>query len=139
MTKNEATVFIVDDDPSVRKSLLRLVRSNGWHGEAFASAEEFLGRPTFSGIGCLILDVRMPGMLGSELRALMAAQNISLPIIFLSGHADIPEGVAAGDEGVVDFLVKPVPAKVLLLAIRNGLEQQAAAQRHKHQVIEAPK
>jgi FixJ family two-component response regulator len=130
MTKNEATVFIVDDDPSVRKSLLRLIRSSGWHGEAFASAEEFLARPAFSGIGCLILDVRMPDMLGSELRDVMAAQNISLPIIFLSGHAEIPAGVQAGDEKVVDFLVKPVRAEALLQAIRHGLERHAAAQNH---------
>ncbi len=130
MTKTEATVFIVDDDPSVRKSLLRLIHSSGWHGEAFASAEEFLARPAFSGIGCLILDVRMPGMSGLELRDVMAAQNISLPIIVLSGHADIPAGMHAGDELVVDFLVKPVPAEVLLQSIRNGLEKRAAARKH---------
>ena len=130
MTKTEATVFIVDDDPSVRKSLLRLIRSNDWHGEAFASAEEFLARPPFSGIGCLILDVRMPDMLGSELRAIITAQNISLPIIFLSGHAEIPAGVHSRDEGVVDFLVKPVRAEALLQAIRHGLEQHAALQNH---------
>jgi FixJ family two-component response regulator len=130
MTKTEATVFIVDDDLSVRKSLLRLIRSSGWHGEAFASAEEFLARPPFSGIGCLILDVRMPDMLGSELRDMMVAQNISLPIIFLSGHAEIPAGVHAGDEGVVDFLVKPVRSEALLQAIRRGLERHAASQNH---------
>ena len=132
MTGSEATVFIVDDDPSVRKSLLRLIRSSGLHGETFASAEEFLARPPFSGIGCLLLDVRMPGMLGPELRDLLAAQNISLPIIFMSGHAKVPESILAWNEGVVDFLVKPVHAETLLEAIKLGLERHAAAQSHKH-------
>ncbi len=128
MTRTEATVFIVDDDPSVRKCLLRLIRTSGWHGEAFASAEEFLARPAFPGIGCLILDVRLPGMSGLELRDAMAAQNISLPIIVLSGHAESPTGMHAGDKLVVAFLMKPVPTEVLLQSIRNGLEKHAAAQ-----------
>ena len=132
MTKPEAMVFIVDDDPSVRKSLLRLIHSSGLHGEAFASAEEFLAQPAFSGIGCVIVDVRMPGMLGPELRDAMAAQNISLPIIFLSGHSEIPAGVHPGDDEVVDFLVKPVRAERLLQAIRLALERRASAQNHKH-------
>jgi FixJ family two-component response regulator len=128
MTTAEATVFIVDDDLSVRKSLLRLIRSSGWHGEAFASAEEFLARPSFSGIGCMLLDVRMPGMLGPDLRDLLAARNFTLPIIFLSGHAEIPASIQAWHEGVVDFLVKPIRAETLLRAIRIGLERHAAAQ-----------
>jgi FixJ family two-component response regulator len=128
MTQSDATVFIVDDDPSVRKSLLRLIRAYGWHGEAFASALEFLARPAFSGIGCLILDVRMPGMMGPELRKVMAAQNISLPVIFLTGHADLSEGVGARYEGVVDLLVKPVGADTLLQAVRKALEQHATEQ-----------
>jgi len=129
MTRTDATVFVVDDDPSVRKSLLRLIRSGGWHGEAFASAQEFLARPAFSGTGCLILDVRMPGMMGPELCNMMAARNIALPVIFLTGHADIPEGVDAWNEGAVDLLVKPVDTEVLLQAIRLALERHAAAQK----------
>jgi two-component system, LuxR family, response regulator FixJ len=78
MPMPDATVFIVDDDPSVRKSLLRLIHSGGWHGEEFASAREFLAWPAFSGTGCLILDVRMPGMTGMELCGEMAARNITL-------------------------------------------------------------
>src|SRR5512137_1986754 len=107
------TVFIVDDDPSARKGLLLLVRSAGWQGEAFASAREFLARPAFSGTGCVILDVRMPGMTGLQLRDLMAAQNISLPIVFLSGHGDLPMGVDAMKKGAVDFLQKPVDDEAL--------------------------
>jgi FixJ family two-component response regulator len=129
MTRTDATVFIIDDDPSVRKSLLRLIRSSGWHGEVFASAEEFLARPAFSGTGCLVLDVCMPGMMGPELCNLMAARNIALPVIFLTGHADIPAGADAWNEGEVDFLVKPIDAEALLQAIRLALERHAAAQK----------
>jgi FixJ family two-component response regulator len=133
MISANGMVFIVDDDPSVRKSLLRLIRSGGWHGEAFASAQEFLARPAFSGAGCLILDVCMPGMMGPELHNVMAARNIALPIIFLTGQADIPPGVDARNEGKADVLVKPVDAEALLQAIRLALARQAAAQNHSNQ------
>jgi FixJ family two-component response regulator len=127
MNKTDATIFIVDDDPSVRKSLLRLIRSAGWQGEAFASAQDFLARPAFSGTGCVVLDVRMPGMTGLELRDLMAAQKISLPVIFLTGHGDIPTGVEAMKKGAVDFLQKPVNDEALLQAIQQAVDRQAAA------------
>ncbi len=127
MTKTETTVFVVDDDPSVRKALLRLIRSGGWHGEAFASAEEFLARPAFSGIGCLILDVRMPRMTGTELCSEMAARKIALPVIFLTGHADVTAGMDVLNEGAVDFLVKPADAEELLQAIRRALARHQAA------------
>jgi FixJ family two-component response regulator len=130
MTMTAATVFIVDDDPSVRKSLLRLIRSGGWHGEAFASAHEFLARPAFSGTGCLILDVLMPGMMGTELCGVMAARNIALPVIFLTGSVDLPKGVDAWNEGAVGFLLKPVDADTLVQAIRKALEGHAAAYNH---------
>jgi len=132
MTGTDATVFIVDDDPSVRKSLLRLIRLGGWQGEAFASAQEFLARPAYSGTGCLLLDVRMPGMTGPELYNAMAERNIPLPVIFMTGHDDIPSGLDATSEGSVDFLVKPVDAEALLQAIRLALERHAAAQNRKH-------
>ena len=128
------TIFIVDDDPSARKGLVLLVRSAGWHGEAFASAREFLARPAFSGVGCVILDVRMPGMTGLELRDAMAAQNISLPIVFLTGHGDVPTGVDAMKKGAVDFLQKPVDDEALLEAIQRALEQHAAARNHRQEV-----
>jgi FixJ family two-component response regulator len=121
-----ATIFIVDDDPSVRKSLMRLIRSAGWNAEAFPSAREFLARPPFSGTGCVVLDVRMPGMTGPELRAQMIAQKIFLPVVFLTGHSDIPTGVEAMKRGAVDFLVKPVDSEVLLRAIRLALERHAS-------------
>jgi len=134
MNKTDATIFIVDDDPSVRKSLLRLIRSSGWQGEAFTSAKEFLARAAFSRTGCVILDVRMPGMTGPELRDLMAAQDISLPVIFLTGHGDIPTGVEAMKKGAVDFLQKPVNDEVLLQAIRHAVERHAVARIHQQEL-----
>lgn len=134
MNKTDATIFIVDDDPSVRKSLLRLVRSAGWQGEAFTSAKEFLAQAAFSRTGCVILDVRMPGMTGPELRDLMAAQDISLPVIFLTGHGDIPTGVEAMKKGAVDFLQKPVNDEVLLQALQHAVERHAAARTHRQEL-----
>ena len=131
MNRTDATVFIVDDDPSVRKSLLRLIRCAGWQGEAFASAQDFLAQAALARAGCVVLDVRMPGMTGPELRDLMAAQEISLPVIFLTGHGDIPTGVDAMKKGAVDFLQKPVDDDVLLQAIQQALERHAAAQIHR--------
>jgi len=133
MNKKDATIFIVDDDPSVRKSLLRLIRSAGWQGETFATAREFLARAAFSRTGCVILDVRMPGMTGPELRDLMAAQDISLPVIFLTGHGDVPTGVDAMKKGAVDFLQKPVNDEALLQAIQQAVERHAAAHTHQQE------
>ena len=134
MNKTDATIFIVDDDPSVRKSLLRLIRSAGWQGEAFASAQDFLARPAFSGTGCVVLDVRMPGMTGPELRDLMAAQEISLPVAFLTGHGDVPTGVDAMKRGAVDFLQKPVNDEALLQAIQQAVQRHAAAHTHQQEL-----
>ena len=134
MNKTDATIFIVDDDPSVRKSLLRLIRSAGWQGEAFASAQDFLARPAFSGTGCVVLDVRMPGMTGPELRDLMAAQEISLPVAFLTGHGDVPTGVDAMKRGAVDFLQKPVNDEALLQAIQHAVGRHAAAHTHQQEL-----
>jgi len=102
------------------------MRSAGWNAEAFPTAREFLARPLFSGTGCVVLDVRMPGMTGPELREQMAARKISLPVIFLTGHGDIPTGVEAMKKGAVDFLVKPVDGEALLQAIRLALERHKA-------------
>ena len=131
------TVFIVDDDASARKGLLWLVRSAGWQGEGFASAREFLERPVFSGTGCVILDVRMPGMTGPELRDVMSARNVSLPVIFLTGHGDVPMSVDAMKKGAEDFLQKPVNDEALLQAIRRALERHAEAQLHRQEVERA--
>ena len=132
--KTNATIFVVDDDASMRKSLLWLLRSAGWHAEAFTCAEEFLARPPFSGTGCLILDVRMPSMTGPQLRDQLAAGNDSLPIIFLTGHGDVPTGVDAMKKGAVDFLLKPVDDQVLLQAVQLAVERHRAAQAHVREV-----
>ena len=133
MARTDTRIFIVDDDPSVRRSLTRVVRSAGWNAEAFASARDFLDKPSFSGTGCVVLDVRMPGMTGPELREQMAARRISLPIIFLTGHGDVPTGVEAMKKGAVDFLMKPVDDEVLLEAIRMALQRHKSGQAREHE------
>lgn len=126
--KEDATIFVVDDDASLRRSLLWLLRSAGWRAEAFASAADFLARPSFAGIGCLILDVRMPGIEGPQLRDRLAARDASLPVIFLTGHGDVATGVDAMKKGAVDFLLKPCDDEVLLQAVESAVERHRAAQ-----------
>jgi RNA polymerase sigma factor (sigma-70 family) len=133
MSRPETTIFIVDDDPAVRRSLTRLVRSAGWNAETFASASEFLARPHFSGTGCVMLDVRMPKMTGPELHEHMAARKISLPVIFLTGHGDLPTGIDEMKKGAVDFLVKPVDGEALLQTIRLALDRHRAHRVHEQQ------
>ena len=128
MPKTGSVIFVVDDNASVRRSLTRLLVAAGWKVESFASAPEFLARPAFSGGGCLILDVRLPGLTGPELRDQLLARKVSLPIIFLTGHGNIPAGVDAMKKGAVDFLVKPVDDRVLLRAVDQAVERQRATQ-----------
>src|SRR5579871_6012809 len=111
------TIFIVDDDASVRKGLTRLIRSADLDAESFPSAAEFLARPAFTGTGCLVLDVRMPEMTGPELYDEMIARNMNLPVVFLTGHGDVSIGVKEMKLGAVDFLEKPVDDRALLAAI----------------------
>ena len=117
------TVFVVDDDPSVRKSLGRLLKSAVHAVELFASASEFLQRERFGGIGCLVLDVQLPGLNGLELQKAMAEDPIYLPIIFITGHGDIPMSVRAIKAGAVDFIPKPFSDTALLKAIDLALEK----------------
>jgi len=125
--KTDATVFVVDDDASVRKGLSRLLKSAGWNAETYASAAEFLARPAFPGLGCVLLDVRMPGMKGPELRDQLSARRLTYPVVFLTGHGDVPTGVEAMKKGAVDFLLKPVDDRVLLQAIEVAVERHRAA------------
>lgn len=118
---NEPTVLVVDDDPSVRRALTRVIRAWGWHAEVFAAASDFLqavGRVRF---GCAVLDVRMPGMTGPQLHERMVREGISLPVVFLTGHGDVPTGVQAIKKGAVDFLCKPVDGSVLRDALEGAL------------------
>jgi len=121
------TVFIIDDDPSVRKSLSRLVRSLGFGSESFASAEEFLGRERYDGLGCIVLDVRMPGLSGMELQDELVKGEFSMPIIFITGHGDIPMSVQAMKKGAVDFLPKPFDDDELLEAVQKAIEKDREA------------
>jgi FixJ family two-component response regulator len=121
------TVFIVDDDAGVRKALARVLRSEGWRVEGFASAEEFLAFPHQNLQGCLVLDVNLPGLDGLGLQRRLAEAGAGLPIIFLSGHGDIPMSVRAIKAGAADFLAKPVQAVDLLRAVRTAVEQNASS------------
>jgi FixJ family two-component response regulator len=116
-----AVVFVVDDDPSIRKSLSRLISEAGYDVQAYASPREFLARQPTTGPSCLVLDVRMPGGTGLDLQQTLARAVHEIPIIFITGHGDIPMSVNAMKAGAVDFLTKPFAAKDLLDAIQRAV------------------
>jgi FixJ family two-component response regulator len=118
-------IFVIDDDGGLRGGLARLCRSAGWSVETYADAREFLARPPYGGIGCVLLDVRMPGMSGPQLQQWMAAQGVSLPVVFLTGHREVTDGIAAMKRGAVDYLLKPVDDAVLLDAIHVAIRRHA--------------
>jgi FixJ family two-component response regulator len=120
-------VFVVDDDISVRESLESLIRSEGWQPETFASAQEFLDRPQALVPGCLVLDISLPGLNGLELQERLSAAGTSMPIIFITGHRDVPMTVKAMKAGAVEFLTKPFSDDVLLRAIRAAIERSRVA------------
>jgi FixJ family two-component response regulator len=122
---SEATVFIIDDDPSARRGLARLVRAAGMNVESFAAAREFLDSGKYGGPGCIVLDVRMPEMTGPELQAELVKAEYSMPIIFLSAHGDVEITAEAMKKGAVDFLTKPVDRDDLLGAIQLSLAKDA--------------
>jgi FixJ family two-component response regulator len=120
-------VFVVDDDISVRESLELLIQSAGWRAETFASAQEFLARPRVLAPSCLVLDVSLPGLNGLELQKRVAAERTNMPIIFITGHGDVPVTVEAMKAGAVEFLIKPFGGEVLLSAIKHALESSRTA------------
>lgn len=120
------TVFVVDDDISVRESLQGLIAEAGWRPEIFSSAEEFLARPRQSEPSCLVLDVGLPDLNGLELQKKIAGRP-ELPIIFITGHGDVPMSVQAMKAGAVEFLTKPVGPDVLLDAIDGAIERSRAS------------
>jgi FixJ family two-component response regulator len=123
-------VFVVDDDISVRESLELLIRCEGWQPETFVSAQEFLDYPRVHIPNCLVLDVSLPGLNGLELQRLVAGDRRDMPIIFITGHGDVPMTVQAMKAGAVEFLTKPFSDDVLLRAIRQALEHSRAALGH---------
>ncbi len=123
------TVFIVDDDAALRRALVRLLREHGWQTVAHASAEDFLNQRDARAPGCLVLDVSLPGLDGLALQRRLAQDGPALPIVFLTGHGDIPMSVQAVKAGAVDFLTKPVAAESLLAAVCTAVDQDARLRR----------
>ncbi len=120
-------VFVVDDDVSVRESLELLISCAGWRPETFASAGEFLSRPRVRAPSCLVLDVGLPDLSGFELQQRVAVDRLDMPIIFITGHGDVPMTVRAMKAGAVEFLTKPFGDDVLLEAIGQALERSQTA------------
>jgi FixJ family two-component response regulator len=134
MTETDAIVFVVDDDASVRESLKNLIRSVDLRVEAFGSAQEFLRSKRPDLPGCLVLDVRLKGLSGLDLQKRMADADIEIPIIFITGHGDIPMTVRAMKAGAVEFLTKPFRDQDLLDAIQQALERDRKARDERAQV-----
>jgi len=131
MTKPEVTVFVVDDDASVREALGGLLRSAGLGVATYATAQEFLAGLRAEGPSCLVLDVRLPGLSGLDLQRRMAEVNLDIPIIFITGHGDVPTSVRAMKAGAVEFLTKPFVDDDLLAAIHEAVKRdRAARQQH---------
>jgi FixJ family two-component response regulator len=125
MTKPVEKVFIVDDDASFLRSIERLLRSAGYATECFISAEEFLVQRPSTAAGCVLADLQMPGMDGLAFQAALAQSAVPLPIVFLTGHGDIPISVAAMRQGAEDFLVKTAPKELVIAAIERALARNA--------------
>ncbi len=136
---SNATVCVVDDEPSVRRSLTRLLQTAGYQVETYASAREFLDRAPEGGVRCLVLDVKMPDLNGLELQESLAEADRALPIVFITGHGDIPTSVRAMRAGATDFLSKPFDAEDLLAAIERALasaRQQLEDDEARHDIEE---
>lgn len=134
MSDADPIVFVVDDDPSVLKALRRLMKSVGFRVEAFASASEFLGAERPDAPGCLVLDVRMPGLGGLALQEALAANNAHVPIVFISGHGDIPMTVQAMKAGAIDFLPKPFSDQQLITAVNEAIARDIKARRERAEI-----
>ena len=127
MNENVPVVFVVDDDPAIRQALQSLIRSVGLRVETFASAQEFHARRRSDAPSCLVLDVRMPGASGLDVQRQLGEQGLTLPIIFITGHGDIPMSVHAMKAGAVEFLTKPFRDQELLDAIQAAIERDREA------------
>lgn len=126
-SESKPLIAIVDDDASVREGLCSLVRSAGWRAEVFQSADEFLARSRADEPNCLILDLQLTGTTGLDLQKRMAEVNLQIPIVFLTGHGDIPASVRAMKAGALEFLTKPVDEQTLLAAVEDAIERDRHA------------
>jgi FixJ family two-component response regulator len=136
MTDAETIIYVIDDDAAIREALGSLIRSAGLIVETFASAQEFLSRSRPERCGCLVLDVRMPGLSGLELQSELTGANIHLPIIFITGHGDIPMTVRAMKAGAVEFLTKPFHDQDLLDAISQAIDLDRHRRRQRGELAE---
>jgi FixJ family two-component response regulator len=125
-SEQKPIVFVVDDDISVRESLELLIKFAGWQPETFATAGQFLACPRMATPNCLVLDISLPDLNGLELQKLIASERSDMPIIFITGHGDVPMTVQAMKGGAVEFLTKPFDDEVLLNAIRHAIRRSAA-------------
>jgi len=133
MTEEDVMVFVVDDDAPLRESLMNLLRSVGLRGAAFASAQEFLRGPRPDVPSCLVLDVRLPGLSGLELQQRLAEADLVMPVIFITGHGDIPMSVQAMKAGAVEFFTKPFREQALLDAVQQALARDRTAREQRAQ------
>jgi FixJ family two-component response regulator len=127
MNGPDPTIFIIDDDASMLRALSYLLRSAGYKVETCSSAEKFLRRENYDGVGCIILDVRMPGLSGMDLQEKLMRFDYGMPIIFLTGHGELSMGVQAMKKGAIDFLTKPCDDEELLEAVRRAIEKDTQA------------
>lgn len=136
MVEAAATVFIVDDDPHVRGAIQRMLKSAGLRSESFGTAQEFMRRKVPDGPTCLVLDVRLSGASGLDLQRELKEAGIEIPIVFLTGHGDIPMTVGAMKLGAVEFLTKPFKRDVLLLAIEQALDHDRAKRQQRIEIAD---
>ena len=136
MPEQAATVFVVDDDASVREAIAALLRSAGLNAEVFGTAHEFLATPPADLPSCLVLDVRLPGLSGLDLQAQMAERRLDIPIVFITGHGDVPTSVRAMKAGALEFLTKPFSDQELLDAIGKAIECHRVARRRQAELNE---
>jgi FixJ family two-component response regulator len=134
LQESDAIIAIVDDDLSVRKGLERLIRSAGWKTESFGSAQEFLASARAEASSCLVLDLQLPGLSGLDLQKRMTEAGVETPIVFLTGHGDIPASVKAMKAGAIEFLTKPVEEQDLLNAIQEAIERDRCTRQQRADV-----
>jgi FixJ family two-component response regulator len=136
---DKPTVFIIDDDSGVRAAVQGLVKTVGLHAESYATPQDFLRRKPLDGPSCLVLDVRLPGISGLDVQRKLADAGLKIPIIFITGHGDIPMTVKAMKSGAVEFLTKPFRDQELLDAIHQALEDDRLSRQHQDEIADLQK